>query len=68
MATEMYWTRGTTTLYGGGLRVVLEVHAARTVHFWENYTKPKLYYAPDLEGWVRSDQVPDHTKRPGSQP
>ena len=35
-------------LGGGGLRVLLEVHAAQTVHFWENFIKQKLKNTPDL--------------------
>ena len=35
---------------GGGQRVVLEIRAAQTVHFCENFIKQKLQGAPDLVG------------------
>ena len=41
-------------LGGGGQRVLLEVRAAQTVHFWENFIKQKMKNAPDLVG---ADQV-----------
>ena len=40
--------------------MLLEVRAARTVHFWENFIKQKLKSAPDLvgAGQVRSSPGP----------
>ena len=35
---------------GGGQRVVLEIRAAQTVHFCENFIKQKLQGTPDLVG------------------
>ena len=37
---------------GGGQRVVLEVRAAQTVHFCENFIKQKLKGNPENGGWV----------------
>ena len=47
-------------LGGGGQRVLLEVRAAQTVHFWENFIKQKLKNAPNLvgAGQVRSGPRP----------
>ena len=50
----MFGPAGPHPLGGGGQRVPLEVRAARTVHFWENFIKQKLKSAPDL---VRAGQV-----------
>ena len=41
---------GPHPLGGGGQRVLLEVRAAPTLHFWENFIKQKLQSAPDIEG------------------
>ena len=41
-------------LGGGGQRVLLEVRAAQTVHFWENFIKQKLKNTPSL---VETGQV-----------
>ena len=47
---------------GGGQRVIVEVHAAQTVHFCENFITQKLNGTLKMEGWVRSDQVLDITQ------
>ena len=56
----MFGPAGPHPLGGGGQRVLLEVRAARTVHFWENFIKQKLKSAPDLvgAGQVRSGLGP----------
>ena len=50
----MFGPAGPHLLAGGGQRVLLEIRAAQTVHFWENFIKQKLKSAPDL---VRAGQV-----------
>ena len=37
-------------LGGGGQRLLLEVRAAQTVRFWENFMKQKLKNIPNLIG------------------
>ena len=68
---------GPHPLGGGGQRVLLEVRAARTMHFWENFIKQKLKSAPDLVGvgQVRSSpgphpgvRQPVHVQGEGLQP
>jgi len=56
----MFGPAGPHPLGGGGQRVLLEVRAARTVHFWENFIKQKLKSAPDIvgAGQVRSGPGP----------
>ena len=51
---------GPLLLAGGGQRVLLEVRAAQTVRFWENFIKQKLKSAPDIvgAGQVRSGPGP----------
>ena len=50
-----------TSLPGrGGPRALLEVRAARTRHFWENFLKQKLKSTPDIvgAGQVKSGPAP----------
>ena len=56
----MFGPAGPHLLAGGGQRVLLEIRAAQTVHFWENFIKQKLKSAPDLvgAGQVRSGLGP----------
>ena len=44
----------------GGQRVLLEIRAAQTVHFRENFIKQKLKNGPNFEGagQVRSGPIP----------
>ena len=50
----MFGPAGPLLLAGGGPRVLPEVRAAQTVHFWENFIKQKLKSDPDI---VRAGQV-----------
>ena len=73
----MFGPAGPHLLTGGGQRVLLEVRAAQTVHFWENFIKQKLKSAPDVvrAGQVRSSPGPHpgvcqpvHAQGEGLQP
>ena len=49
-------------------RVLLEVRAAQTVHFWENFKKQKLKYTPIWRGRVRSNRSKTSLRCPARGP